>query len=307
MKSLLPSRWVLLLALMASTALARDRERVAVRTLLLTEHPGNSAHRVYVSGQVVTVLRFEQPCDASRTKLLGWEGRFEPLLVGGRKVVIEPLRDLDSDEAVPLLVTLADGTELAFLLKPPPTEPLGSADQQLNVFKNRESYEAMLSKLYDTLAEKQKLEQEVERLRKEEVSADHALASLLVTGADKQTLFQSKQTWFVEEPEADIMVTVYSGKSKAAVVVNVKNRDPLRSWSLSKTRLSTVAGGAVRPVALRAERTGIPPGRSGSFAFVADRSAFLSEGRPENLTLELYRQDGLLQVQVMLDHRLARE
>lgn len=307
MRSRLPSTWVLLVFLMASTALARDREKVNARTILLTGHPGDSAHPVYVSGQVATVLRFELPCDPSRTKLLGWEGRFEPLLVGGRKVVVEPVRDLDSDEDVPLLVTLVDGTEIAFLMKPAPSGEWGLVDQQLNVFKSRESYEAMLSKLYDTLEEKRKLQQEVERFRKEETSVDHALASLLVTGAGKQTLFQPKQTWFTEDADVDIMVTVYSGKTKAAVVVNIKNRDPTRSWSLSKTRLITVSGGTSRSVALRAEHSRIAPGRSGSFAFVADRSAFLSDGRPENLALELFRHDGLRQVHVVLDHRLARE
>ncbi|NMO17742.1 DUF2381 family protein [Pyxidicoccus fallax] len=307
MRNPLLSQLALLLVLVASTATARDREKVTVRTLLLTEHPSESAHRVYVSGQVATVLRFEQPCEPSRTKLLGWEGRFEPLLVGGKKVVIEPLRDLAPDEDVPLLVTLADGTEIAFLLRPPSPESWGRPDQQVNVFKDRESYDAMLSTLYDTLQQKRQLEQEVERLRTEETSADHALASLLVSGASKQTLFQSKQTWFVEDADSDIMVTVYSGKGKAAVVVNIKNRDPVHSWRLSKSRLSTVEGGDVRPVALRAERPEIPPGKSGSFAFVADRSAFLSKGRPENLILEFFRQDGLRQGYVVLDHRLARE
>ena len=93
--------------------MAREPEgKVRVRTLTLSEHPRDSTHTLYVSGQVATLLRFEQDVDAARTKLLGWEGRFTPLLVGSRKVVIEPLRDLGRDEGVPLLVTLADGTEV---------------------------------------------------------------------------------------------------------------------------------------------------------------------------------------------------
>lgn len=101
MRRQLPSRSVLLLVLIASVALAQERENVNVRTLLLSDRPDDSTHRVYVKGQVATVLRFEQPCDPARTKILGWEGRFEPLLIGGKKVVVEPLRDLDSDEYVP--------------------------------------------------------------------------------------------------------------------------------------------------------------------------------------------------------------
>ncbi len=114
----------------------------------------------------------------------GWEGRFEPLLVGGNKVVLEPLHDLDLDERIPLLVTLADGTEVTFLLAPPSLEEK-ITDQQVNVFKDRESYDAVLSSLYDALGRERVLEEENERLRKEETSEDHALAALLATGANK--------------------------------------------------------------------------------------------------------------------------
>lgn len=138
-----------------------------VRTLLLSEHPDDATHRVYVKGQVVTVLQFEQPCDPARTRLLGWEGRFEPVGVVGRMVVLNPLRDLAEDEAIPLLVTLADGGEVPFLLRPVNPEERRRPDQQVNVFKDRESYSAMASALNDALKEKQALKQQVERYRQE--------------------------------------------------------------------------------------------------------------------------------------------
>ncbi|QSQ28429.1 DUF2381 family protein [Pyxidicoccus parkwayensis] len=90
----LPVRFALLVVLAASASLASERGRSGVRTLLLSEHPDDATHRVYVAGQVITHLRFEQPVDAAKTRLLGWEGRFEPLGVVGRKVILEPLRDL---------------------------------------------------------------------------------------------------------------------------------------------------------------------------------------------------------------------
>ena len=161
-----------------------------VRTLLLSEHPDDATHRVYVKGQVVTVLQFEQPCDPARTRLLGWEGRFEPVGVVGRRVVLNPLRDLAEDEAIPLLVTLADGGEVPFLLRPVNPEERRRPDQQVNVFKDRESYSAMASALNDALKEKQALKQQVERYRQEETSEDHALAALLASGAVKQTPFK---------------------------------------------------------------------------------------------------------------------
>ena len=122
-----------------------------IRTLKVSDHPSQEAHDIYVAGQVVTALRFEKEVDPTKTKLLAWEGRFESPLVGGRKVVLEPIRDLHGDEAVPLLVTLVDGTEFAFLVKRPSREEWGWIDHQVNVFKDPDSYNAVLSSLYDSL------------------------------------------------------------------------------------------------------------------------------------------------------------
>lgn len=295
-----------LLLLLASTALAQDRASAAVKTLLISEHPAQEAHRIGVAGQVATVLRFEQPCDAARTRLLGWEGRFEPPAVMGKLVVLVPLRDLAEDERVPLLVTLADGTELPFLVGPP-REREDAPDQQVNVFRNRESYNAVLSSLYDSLGRERVLRDENERFRKEETSADHALAALLASGAVKQTPFRGKRSWSFTEDDVDMNITVYSGKSKAAVVFTIKNHDPEQPWSLKEARLTTTPGGDIRTVAIRSSLPSIPPGRSGQIAFVADQSAFTNAGHPTNLVLELFRHDGLRQALVVLDHRLARE
>jgi hypothetical protein len=135
---------------------------------------------------VTSVLRFEQDVNPAKTKLLGWEGRFEPLLVGSKKVVLEPLHDLGNDERVPLLVTLND-------------EPWRFLDARL--------------------------------------SAD----------------FTSYTT---------------------------------------------------RPFALRMDRAEIVPGQSGKIAVVADESAFASKGGLVDLALEIFRQDGLQQVVVGMDHTL---
>ena len=46
--------------------------------------------------------------------MLAWEGRFEPVACAGKRVLLEPLRDLEPEDRLMLLVTLADGTELPF-------------------------------------------------------------------------------------------------------------------------------------------------------------------------------------------------
>ena len=152
MRTLLLIRSVLLVVLVASAAQASGEcDKLSVRTLLLSEHPDDATHRLYVKGKVVTTLRFEKNVDPNKTKMLGWEGRLEPLAVVRDKVVLEPIHDLNDDEAIPVVVTLVDGTEVSFLLRPPGREKWGWTDQQVDVFKDRESYAAMHAALVDAL------------------------------------------------------------------------------------------------------------------------------------------------------------
>ncbi|NMO20057.1 DUF2381 family protein [Pyxidicoccus fallax] len=302
MWSALPRRFALLTALIASAALAADREQNDVRILLLSEHPDNATHRVYVVGQVITSLRFEKPVDPSKTRLLGWEGRFEPLGVVGRKVILEPIRDLASDEGVPLLVTLADGTEVPFLLR-----PAGEGqrpDQQVNVFRDSESYGAMASVLDRMKKEVGLLREENERLRKEETSEDHALASLLVAGAVAQTPFTAEETVSSKDPDAEIVAVLFRGKGKAAVVFNVKNLHAERPWSVRRVHLTVPSTGRVRTAVFRSTAPEFTPGTSGVVAIVTDGSEFTEEGRLTNLFLEVYRHDGLRTAFMTLEHQL---
>src|SRR4051794_20282531 len=115
MRSLLHLSAVVLTILVASVSSAEQPD-VVERTINLSEHPAETADRIYVVGRVATVLRFEKDVDATRTSMLGWKGWFEPLLVGGKKVVLEPLRDTDPGDRFMLLVTLSDGTEIPFIV-----------------------------------------------------------------------------------------------------------------------------------------------------------------------------------------------
>jgi hypothetical protein len=313
MRNLLSLRSALLLALVAPMALARGPDdQIVIRTLKLSEHPEASTHNIYVSGQVATVMRFEQNVDPERTKLLGWEGRFEPLLAGGRKVVIEPLRDLGRDERVPLLVTLADGTELPFLVSPPWEKTAGGwtpfTDHQVNVFKDSESYNAVLSSLYDSLKRERVLSEENERFKKEENSVDHAYATLLLNGEVKKTPFRRKRLVVMKNEGMDTRVELFSGPGKAAAVVHLTNTCAEAWWTFAQASLtSDFTSYTARPFALRMNRSGLAPGQSGKIAVVADKSAFESkEGGLVDLALQIFRGDGLLQVAVPMDRTLIR-
>ncbi|RKH33304.1 DUF2381 family protein [Corallococcus praedator] len=288
---------------------AVEAREPAVRTVLLSEHPEDSTPSVYVKGAVSTVLRFEAPVDASKTRMLAWEGRFEPLLVGGRKVVVEPLRDLAEDEGVPLLVTLTNGREIPLLLRPPGQGRRAELDQQVNVFEDRQRYEAMYSTLMDSLKQQRVLKEENARLRQEEHSTDHALATLLANGDFKHTPFTNRRRWALREEGANIVVEVLTSKTvpKVAVLFSLTNHDAKNPWSLMEARLSTVSGGKSRPFALRVQHDEIAPGATGRIAVVADDSVFQSPQGLEQLALELFRSDGLSQAYLVLEWRLFKE
>ncbi|MFP2928191.1 DUF2381 family protein [Pyxidicoccus sp. 3LG] len=295
---------------MAFPALARDmEEKLTIRTLKVPAHPGQEAPSIYVSAQVVTALRFENAVEPSKTKFLAWEERFETPLVGGNKVVLEPLRDLDDGEALPLNVTLVDGTKFTFLVKPKSHEDWGWIDYQVNVFKDHDSYNAVVSSLYDSLNRERDLREENERFKKEENSVDHAFATLLANGQVEKTPFRRKRVFRSKNEDMDMIVELFKGPGKAAAVITLKNTYLAEPWKLDGAYLTRdFTSYTARPFAVRMNRPVIVPGQSGKIAVVVDKNAFETEGgQLTNLALQIFRGDGLLQVAVAMDHTLIRQ
>lgn len=316
MRNFIPLRSTLLFVLLAFVATAKDRGP-RVRNVQIRGEPGDKAEEIYVTGQVVTVLRLQHPCDSARTTMLGWEGRFEPVACVGKRVLIEPLQNLEPADRFLLLVTLADGKELPFTVTSIGEKEWERPDQQVNVFLEPESRDALQAELKATRQKQEELLDSVYRHEKED-TPDYALAKLLVTGGLKQTSFVQREKWVLKGRSARIVARVYGGKEKAAVLFTVTNRDPSKPWSLSEARLVTTRPGEdprppflfgeTRPFALRADRDEIAPGGTGTIAVVVDRNAFRTEGGLVNtLALEVYRQDGLLETHVVLERRLVRE
>jgi hypothetical protein len=298
-----------LLVLLASVATARGAyDTVRIRTLKVSDHPGYSTHAIYVAGQVATVLRFEKDVDPANTRLLGWEGRFQPLVVGSNKVVLEPIRDLDPEESLSLLVTLVDRTELAFLVKPKSRDEWGWIDHQVNVFKDPDSFDAVLSSLYDSRKNERQLREENERFKKEENSVDHAYATLLLKGELKKTPFRRERVIRSRSEDMEVVVAVFSGLGKAAAVVTLTNIFHDGVWEFDGAYLTRdVTHSTSRPFALRMDRSTLVSGQTGTFAVVADKSAFeLKDGQFTDLILQIFRRDGLQQVAVVMEHTLIR-
>ncbi|MFL5354886.1 DUF2381 family protein [Archangium sp.] len=306
-------RSTLLLFLVASVAVARDREP-RVRNVYIRDNPKDEAERVYVTGEVVTVLRFQQPCDPARTKMLGWEGRFVPVECAGKRVLVEPLQNLEPKDRFLLLVTLADGKELPFTVTAIGDKEWERPDQQVNVFLAPETQDALRAQLEDTRT-RQKLLEEANRRHWEENTEDHALAKLLKNGSVRLTPLKARQRWILKKVGMTVEATFLTGKAKAAVLFRVTNHNKFNPWSLSEARLLTtrpgetapVLFGEAKPFALQKDWEELAPGASGYLAVVVDKSAFKSREGACDLTVELYRQDGLLDAHVLLDRRLVRE
>lgn len=317
MRELILCRFTLLFVLFASAAVAKDRAP-NVRNLFLSDDPADAVGEVYVAGQVVTVLRLQQPCEPERTRMLGWEGRFEPVECVGKRVLVEPLQDLEPRDRFLLLVTLKDGKELPFTVTAVGEQAWKGPDQQVNVFLEPETQDALRARLNETRVRERLLEEAARRHFRED-TADHALAKLLATGAIRQTSFVERKKRIVKsEDGVSMVVRLYSGKAKAAVLFTVKNSHRSKPWSLLEARLRTVRHehdprppflfGEPRPFALRVDRDEVAPGEVGNIAVVVDKSAFQSESTLlKFLALELYRHDGLMDTHVLLDRRLIRE
>jgi hypothetical protein len=124
----------------------------------------------------------------------------------------------------------------------------------------------------------------------------------------KKTPFRKERTAVLKNEDMDIMVEVFSGPGKAAAVVHLTNTYNEEPWRFRDARLSAdFSSHTARPFALRMDRAEIVPGQSGRIAVVADESAFTSKEGLVDLALEIFRQDGLQQVVVVMDHTLIRK
>ncbi|MCP3141730.1 DUF2381 family protein [Pyxidicoccus xibeiensis] len=271
------------------------------RNLFVSKDPKSAVPQISVAGGVATTLRFEKPCDPSRTRLLGWEGRFEPLLVGGRSVLIVPLRTLAAGERFLLHVTLMDGTSIPFTV----TSNRYLTDGQVNVYPDAESPEAVRKALAEKQKENEELLAENQRQREEETSANHALAALLATGQLKLTPFKKQEVWRLYEDGVELEVAVMLTREavprrKAAVVFKVTNKAPAGPWELQEARLMNAETFKQLPVALRMAPAAIVPGATGHVALVTDLASFGPTTADTKLILELFRSGGLRQAYVEL-------
>jgi uncharacterized protein (TIGR02268 family) len=283
-------------------AMSRPRSGPVRRVLHLSTNPSAEVPEVYVTGQGVTTLRFEAPCDPGKTGLLGWEGRFEPVACWGRAVSLVPLRDLAASDRLLLRVTLMDGRELPFTV----TAAERAWDAQLDVYPDPESPESVRVALTEERERNLALEEDNQRQRMEASSVDHALAALLARGEVSMTPFLPKDTTLLREGGLNIHIAIFIPKEKVpwkkvAVVFKVKNTDSKRPWTGMQARLEAIKSEEERPVAVRAVPESIAPGETSRIAVVADLSWFDLKKDGDKLAVTLSRDDGRNLAYIVLD------
>jgi uncharacterized protein (TIGR02268 family) len=294
---------VALLVLLLGSSLAGSQEQFSLvrqpvpRSLYLSTDPRSSVPELFVAARKVTTLRFEVPCDPAQTKLLSGDGLFEPLLVGGRSVVIVPLRELAPEDRFLLQVTLVDGTSLPFVV----TAARHRVDGQVDVFPDPESPQALRTRLEEKQEENHVLRAANDRYLQEETSVDHALAALLASGKASLTPFKEVQKWRLREEGMLVDINLFDGSGRAAIVFDVSNLDPQRVWKLEEARLASTSTWEEKPFALRSSAASIASGKTGRIAIVIDMASFSSKKGPDQLVLELFRDGGLRQVCVLLE------
>jgi uncharacterized protein (TIGR02268 family) len=297
---------LLLCLLLAATAVQAEPSQPRVRALYLSEDPSNDAAPIHVGPRVATVLRFEKDVDPSQTTLLGGDGWFEPVLSGGRSVLLVPRQNLSAQDRFLLRVMLQDGTELPFVIT---GRADGQVDQQVNVFHDDQSAEAMRARLSDARLREKRLMKENERFRLEETSVDHALAAILSQGkVEEMTPLRIFRTWHFPRPTGSVVVSNYLHPelNKAAVIVNITNETERTPWRLKEARLMVASTGKPWPFALRMNGRQIPPGASGTLAVVTDLSTFDFKQGTEKLILDFIRHDGQTEVSVVLEEALTQ-
>src|SRR5512140_3025624 len=282
----------LLLVLLASPALAQDAPRnLLIRTLTVPAVPDRGPPwSIYVAAHVVTTFCFEAEVDPAKTRLDGWEGRFAPPVIAGKKVVLEPRRDLGQGEVLPLFVTLVDGTELTFLLNAWDYVRNYWVDVQLNVYKNPDSYDAVLSQLHEAQKRLLDLWEENERLSEQVSSTDSSLAKVLLDGEVKTTSFKHRRRVLPKDRDMNIAIDLFSGVGKAAAVVELTNVHLEARWKLDRAYLTRDSVTLPRqPLAIRMDYPVIVPGESRKIAVVVDGSAFeMQDGTLADLVLEIF-------------------
>lgn len=258
---------------------------------------------VHVAAEVATTLVLPADVDSLSTRLVGGDGRFEPLMIAGRTIVIIPLRALAEGESFSLIVGLKTGLRIPLTLRRPNHHD--PTDGQVDIYLNQDEAPAIRRALELARSRLTTLTAENERHVQQEGSVDHALAALLAQDRVDLTPFKMAGAKLLQDSDVDLKIVTFIPKKgtdpgKGAVVFRVTNKDSRASWELDEVRLISSLTGDMKPIAVRSSSSSIGPGQTMAIAAVMDMKTFGSPDRSDRLVLELWRAGPARQVSIEL-------
>ena len=237
---------------------AQVKRELRRRSLTITDSNVSSLPEVHVAGGTATILSFQVPLRDGGAFIADVKGLMNPLSQSERFVVLVPKRDLPG--ALPLNVSLADGTVLTFKLVTIATDADAQVDVVLDLKQNAapDSAAALKTSLAAVRAQLDECQAGsatagvasiASLFMQQGLDTPHAFERHAIHGGDKQSRLLVEARW------------VYRLLGVTYLVLTVENRDPVKSWALDRAEVKLLGGGSVdvKVLSLQAELATLPP------------------------------------------------
>ncbi len=242
----------------ASADMSPVKRELRRRSLTITDSNVSSLPEIHVAGGTATILSFQVPLREGGAFIADVKGLMNPLSQSERFVVLVPKKDLA--DALPLNVSLADGTVLTFKLVTIATDADAQVDVVLDLHKNvaPESAAALKTSLVSVRAQLDECQagsatagvaKIASLFMQQNLDAPHAFERHAIRGGDKQSRLLVEARW------------VYRLLGMTYLVLTVENRDPAKPWVLDRTEVKLLGASSidVKVLSVQAELATLPP------------------------------------------------
>ena len=271
---------------------SKDRQP-ANRTLTLTDDNRNFVPELRVAPGVPTTLLFGVNVDKTGTRLADADGVMYPLLVQANTAILAPKNELAPGTAIPLSVTLADGTLLSFVLRPAATQ----VDFQVTVEAKftRDNAPESVDALKQEIAQ---LQARIDEMQSNSGTAAVAHVAHLVLaqepGSANARTFEAHRV-HSRDKQARLLVEanyVYRLFSKSYLMLSVENRDPSRVWVFDRAEVHLKSGSqdvSVPVDAAECDIKNLPPEETAKIVVVFDTPP---QSSGQTLQISLFERGG---------------
>ena len=228
------------------------------RSLTITDANVSSLPEIHVAGGTATILSFQVPLRDGGAFIADVKGLMNPLSQSERFVVLVPKKDLA--DALPMNVSLADGTVLTFKLATVAADADAQVDVVLDLQKNAapDSAAALKTSLISVRAQLDECQagsvnagvaKIASLFVQQSLDAPHAFARHAIHAGDKQSRLLVEARW------------VYRLLGMTYVVLTVENRDPAKPWVLDRAEVKLLGSSSidVKVLSVQAELATLPP------------------------------------------------